>query len=181
MRTGERKEFELLKSRYDDSSTPDKARIVSALGCANDTDILAVYLLDSTDPTATINGRQVFTAVCQNPLGVNLALDFFWGGTTEVGKAFSEDLAPKLNTPDQLKQLQQLLLLGGSEFRDIEGGVELAIGTLEDTLFWQENHRTDVFVAMGGKRNPNPGSGTASSISVSVFLLFLNFILYIGH
>ncbi|KAF4529828.1 hypothetical protein B566_EDAN018105 [Ephemera danica] len=188
-------DFMRLGDKYDTTSTdpitPDNARIVYALGCANDTELLREYLTNSLDTSGRIKtiGRQVFTAVCQNPIGVQIAFNFLithwyqasllWPPTTlclppsdegvlEVSKAFSEDLAPKLNTPEQLKQLKALLEF--NTLGKVREGVELAIGTLEDTLVWQENHRDEVIGAMGGNRRP-PISA-ASPINIPVILLF---------
>ncbi|KAF4517639.1 hypothetical protein B566_EDAN002871 [Ephemera danica] len=167
----------------------DKPRIVYALGCATDAKLLNDYLihsLETTTPPVYPTGRQVFTAVCQNTIGVQLAFNFLmthwhqaseaWGGLAEVGRAFSEDLAPKLNTPEQLKQLK--VLLAYSTLGVASEGVQLAIGTLEDTLVWQENHRDEVIGAMGGYRRP-PISA-ASPISISVILLFFALFIRLG-
>ncbi|KAF4517648.1 hypothetical protein B566_EDAN002880 [Ephemera danica] len=81
IKKGRNVDFNLLKARYTTSTNPDNPRIVYGLGCSTDTDTLRKYLEDSvtipTIPTQiNIIGRQVFTAVCQNPIGIQLALDF---------------------------------------------------------------------------------------------------------
>jgi hypothetical protein len=73
---GVKEDFDFVKGKYTASPAPDKPRIVSALACSKDTALLQNYLKDSISMTSIIQGRQVFSAVCTNPLGVDLALRF---------------------------------------------------------------------------------------------------------
>ncbi|KAF4517642.1 hypothetical protein B566_EDAN002874 [Ephemera danica] len=156
MRIGGQTEFDLLETRYPSSSIPDKQRIIYAMGCANETDILAKYLrysITASTPATPFQGREVWD-----------------GGLIEVGKAFSEDLAPKLNTQNQLEQLEHMVMF--STLGEAEDGVKIAIRTLNETLVWQENYHNDVFRLMGGNTPSIPG--TAASIRVPILILILS-------
>ncbi|KAF4513914.1 UNVERIFIED_CONTAM: hypothetical protein B566_EDAN017737, partial [Ephemera danica] len=169
IKKGGQEEYDYLFYRYGNATNvaSEQVIILSALGCASDEELLEAYLNESiAEPSRIRNqdARRVITAVYNNPIGVNLALDFMllnWNTTTElyngVGSTGSvmSGLSKKLNTQEQRDKLQDFLdtnrpTLSETDIKSLTN----AIGVVDETLEWHENYRGIVVSWLESRQGP---------------------------
>ncbi|XP_059490156.1 uncharacterized protein LOC132205229 [Neocloeon triangulifer] len=170
VRTGDRQDALFLIARYEAAfeNAAEQARIITALGCSSDVTLLQDYLqlsIQAGPPIRPQDTKDVITAVYNNPIGVDLALDFIlanyeavsnnMGVLSNIGRAFS-GISVKLNTVEQRDKLQYFLdNNGGLVSPGVIPSIEGAIRTAEESIKWHGDHKkvvVDYFRAINGSK-----------------------------
>ncbi|XP_077996935.1 endoplasmic reticulum aminopeptidase 2-like [Glandiceps talaboti] len=157
VRNGGEEEFNAVWEKYQEASVPTEIRkLLSALSCTKDEDLLQRLLESSLDDTKirTQDADSVIISVANNEHnGQNIAWQFFkdnWDELTKryAGESFTmgkliKGVISGFNTEEQLQEVRQFFddhSDAGSGTRSIQQGIEI----IEMNIDWLQNHEDDV-------------------------------------
>ncbi|XP_017772729.1 PREDICTED: uncharacterized protein LOC108559870 [Nicrophorus vespilloides] len=179
VRHGSFKEWQFLfeKLASEQSVSSENAKIITALGCTNNTILQQEYLTSSIDGTIRKQDtHSVFTAVLTgNPTGVNIALNFMANKFEEIVKNYEgmnplskviTSIAERITSSEQVEKLKKFLRDNEGKLQDAtKDATKAAIATAETNMKWVKNHEEEIMTWLNKYNSRNSTAGIAGSLS----------------